>query len=66
MLSFGEPDTCSHFNGTGAAKTREAIAFCDRQLGRVIDWWEAEGLSNDIQLAVISDHAQSYSGFCSG
>lgn len=56
ILSFGEPDTCSHFNGTGAENTREVIAFCDRQLGRVIDWWGAEGLNNDVQIAVISDH----------
>ncbi|MCC8965370.1 alkaline phosphatase family protein [Bradyrhizobium sp. Pear76] len=56
ILSFGEPDTCSHFSGTGAEKTREVIAFCDKQLGRVIDWWEAEAHNNDVQIAVISDH----------
>lgn len=56
ILSYGEPDITSHFHGTGAASTREIIAFCDRQFGRVVDWWEAEGRAADVQLAVISDH----------
>lgn len=56
ILSYGEPDTCSHLNGTGAAKTREVIAFCDSQLGRVIDWWEAEGKEAGVQIIIVSDH----------
>lgn len=56
ILSFGEPDTCSHFNGTGAEKTREVIAYCDLQLGRLVDWWELEGRAAGVQLLVISDH----------
>src|SRR5690606_15100782 len=35
VLSYGEPDCCSHANGTGARKTREVIAYCDRQFGRL-------------------------------
>ncbi|QRM32395.1 alkaline phosphatase family protein [Microvirga sp. VF16] len=56
ILSYGEPDTCSHLNGTGASKTREVIAFCDRQLGRLIDWWEAEGKDAGVQIIIASDH----------
>ncbi|RWQ22715.1 alkaline phosphatase family protein [Mesorhizobium sp.] len=56
ILSYGEPDTCSHLNGTGAAKTRAVIAFCDQQLGRVIDWWEAEGRKVGVQIVIVSDH----------
>lgn len=56
ILSFGEPDTSSHLNGTGAPKTREIIAFCDRQLGRLIDWWEGEGRDAGVQIMVMSDH----------
>lgn len=56
ILSYGEPDTTSHFHGTGSATTREIIAYCDAQFGRVLDWWEAEGKSAGVQLMLISDH----------
>ncbi|NTE65089.1 alkaline phosphatase family protein [Agrobacterium tumefaciens] len=56
VLSYGEPDTASHFNGTGGAKTREAIAHCDAEFGRVLDWWEAEGRAAGVQIIVLSDH----------
>ncbi|PSH60850.1 alkaline phosphatase family protein [Phyllobacterium sophorae] len=56
VLSYGEPDTASHFNGTGGAKTRQAIAHCDAEFGRVLDWWEAEGRAKGVQVFVISDH----------
>lgn len=56
ILSYGEPDTTSHFHGTGAAATREVLAHCDRQLGRVLDWWDAEGYAAGVQIIVVSDH----------
>ncbi|MGZ9722717.1 alkaline phosphatase family protein [Rhizobium miluonense] len=56
VLSYGEPDTASHFNGTGGAKTREAIAHSDAEFGRVLDWWEAEGRAAGVQIIVLSDH----------
>ncbi|MER8670833.1 alkaline phosphatase family protein [Mesorhizobium sp. M0644] len=56
VLSYGEPDTASHFNGTGGANTRMAIAHCDREFGRVLDWWEAEGKADGVQIVVVSDH----------
>lgn len=56
ILSYGEPDTTSHFHGTGAERTREIIAHCDREFGRVLDWWEAEGRDRGVQLMAISDH----------
>ncbi|MBY5361907.1 alkaline phosphatase family protein [Rhizobium leguminosarum] len=56
ILSYGEPDTTSHFHGTGSRATRETIAFCDAQFGRVLDWWESEGRAADVQLIAISDH----------
>ncbi|MHC2296151.1 alkaline phosphatase family protein [Rhizobium mongolense] len=37
ILSYGEPDTTSHFHGTASPTTRETIAFCDGQFGRVLD-----------------------------
>lgn len=56
ILSYGEPDTTSHFHGTGSATTREIIAYCDAQFGRVLEWWEAEGRSAGVQLVLTSDH----------
>ncbi|QOZ33251.1 alkaline phosphatase family protein [Bradyrhizobium sp. CCBAU 53421] len=56
ILSFGEPDTSSHYSGIGAPKTLEAIGFVDGQFGRVLDWWEAEGISQDVHLILASDH----------
>ncbi|PZV37060.1 alkaline phosphatase family protein [Mesorhizobium kowhaii] len=56
VLSYGEPDVSSHFHGTGAEATRTIIAHCDRQFGRVLDWWEAEGRAEGVQIIAISDH----------
>ncbi|MGX5851623.1 alkaline phosphatase family protein [Mesorhizobium sp. PL10] len=56
ILSYGEPDVTSHFHGTGAEATRGIIAHCDRRFGRVLDWWEAEGRAEDVQIIAVSDH----------
>ncbi|MDL2409802.1 alkaline phosphatase family protein [Rhizobium calliandrae] len=56
ILSYGEPDVTSHFHGTGAEETLRIIAHCDRQFGRVLDWWEAEGRAGGVQLVAASDH----------
>jgi len=56
ILSYGEPDTASHWNGTGGDKTRAVIAHCDREFGRLLDWWEAEGRAAGVHLFAISDH----------
>lgn len=56
VLSYGEPDVCSHYHGTCAPKTRSMIAHCDGQFGRVLDWWETEGRQAGVQIIAISDH----------
>ncbi|MFE0018304.1 alkaline phosphatase family protein [Mesorhizobium sp. NPDC059054] len=56
VISYGEPDTCSHLNGTGAAATRKVIRHCDAEFGRILDWWEAEGRANGVQIIALSDH----------
>nr|WP_246574019.1 alkaline phosphatase family protein [Chelatococcus asaccharovorans] len=56
ILSYGEPDTTSHFHGTASATTRSVIELCDAQFGRILDWWEAEGQSDGVQLVILSDH----------
>ncbi|WP_348626655.1 alkaline phosphatase family protein [Mesorhizobium loti] len=56
IISYGEPDTTSHFHGTAAAATRDIISFYDAQFGRVLDWWEAEGRAAGVQIIIASDH----------
>ncbi|QOZ11783.1 alkaline phosphatase family protein [Bradyrhizobium sp. CCBAU 51765] len=56
ILSYGEPDVTSHFHGTAAEATRFIITHCDRQFGRVLDWWQAEGKQAGVQIFAISDH----------
>ncbi len=56
VLSYGEPDSCSHANGVGAAKTVAAIAHCDQEFSRVMDWWEAEGRAMGVHIVAVSDH----------
>lgn len=56
ILFYGEPDSSSHFNGILSEKTRSAIAACDRAFGRVLNWWEAEGRDQGVQLLTVSDH----------
>ncbi|MGK6316417.1 alkaline phosphatase family protein [Neorhizobium sp. DT-125] len=56
ILSYGEPDTTSHFHGTASPTTRGIIDFCDMQFGRILDWWEAEGQAAGVQLIILSDH----------
>jgi len=56
ILSYGEPDSTSHFHGTGSEVTRGIIAHCDRQFGRMLDWWEAEGRAGGVQIIAVSDH----------
>jgi arylsulfatase A-like enzyme len=56
ILSYNEPDFSSHYSGTAAPATLQAIAFADAQFGRVLDWWEAEGRQMGVQVIVASDH----------
>lgn len=56
ILSYGEPDTTSHFHGTGSRTTLDIIACCDREIGRLVDWWEVEGRAAGVQFVILSDH----------
>lgn len=56
LLWYSEPDLSSHFSGVGALETRTAIAHADREFGRILDWWEAEGRAQGVQILAVSDH----------
>lgn len=53
---IGEPDHSEHEFGLQADQTIAARKDADRVFGHILDWWEQEGRSQGIQLAVISDH----------
>ena len=56
ILWIGEPDHSSHEFGIYNEKTSQARKAADDAFKRVLDWWEAEGKTQGVQLAVISDH----------
>ncbi|UCI31692.1 alkaline phosphatase family protein [Mesorhizobium sp. B4-1-4] len=56
ILSFGEPDISSHYCGTAEQRTLEALAWTDREFGRVLDWFESEGKAKGVHLIAVSDH----------
>lgn len=53
---IGEPDHSEHEFGLQAPKTLAARTDADQVFGKILAWWEKEGRSQGIQLAVISDH----------
>ncbi|MBZ9603009.1 alkaline phosphatase family protein [Phyllobacterium chamaecytisi] len=56
ILSFGEPDISSHYCGTAEERTLQALAWTDREFGRVLDWFESEGRAQGVHLVAVSDH----------
>lgn len=58
LFWFNEPDIVYHAFGPLSAEAQLAINALDRQVGRLIDWWESEGRNEDVQLFIISDHGQ--------
>lgn len=58
LFWFNEPDIIYHAYGPFSAEAAEALKALDHQIGRLIDWWESEGLAAGVQLTIISDHGQ--------
>jgi arylsulfatase A-like enzyme len=53
ILWLVEPDTAYHYKGLQHTETDQAVATVDRQVGRILDWWESHP---EVQLLVVSDH----------
>lgn len=51
-------DTVGHLHGPGSGVYRAALRNVDRQIGRVCDWLEREGLLDRTYLVLVSDHGQ--------
>lgn len=58
LFWFNEPDIIYHAYGPFASETVLALYELDAQVGRLIDWWESEGVAAGAQISIISDHGQ--------
>ena len=56
ILWFSDPDSTYHYRGIGSPEAAEAMAEVDRQLGRILDWREAEGRVDRLNMIAVSDH----------
>lgn len=56
VLWFGEPDFSQHDFGIHSPEAKAARRDADKHFKRVLDWWEAEGREQGVQLVVMSDH----------
>ena len=56
ILWYGEPDVSYHSYGVGSPESKKVLSHVDAEFGRVIDWWNASGLRDSLQIIVMSDH----------
>ncbi len=56
VLWIGEPDHSSHELGLKSELTERARTHADKLFGRVLEWWEREERSRNVQLVTMSDH----------
>lgn len=56
ILWFSDPDSTYHYRGIGSADAMAAMEEVDRQLGRILDWREASGRSDSLNIVALSDH----------
>jgi predicted AlkP superfamily pyrophosphatase or phosphodiesterase len=56
ILWFSDPDTPYHYRGIESAEAAEAIRHADAALGRLLQWREASGRGETLQIIVLSDH----------
>ena len=58
LFWFNEPDVTYHAHGPFSSEAADALIALDRQVGRLIDWWDRDGRSAGVQLTILSDHGQ--------
>lgn len=59
VLWMNEPDASQHFYGLGAPEVDDAMRACDQALRHVLDGLDRQGLRDQFDLFVISDHGHS-------
>lgn len=53
---YSDPDGTAHAKGIGSAPAMEAINIVDREFGRVLEALEAQGLTENYNIIVSTDH----------
>lgn len=56
ILWFSDPDQSFHYLGIGSSEAAQAMRCVDEQIGRILAWREQAGLSERLNVMVVSDH----------
>lgn len=56
LLWYSDPDTTFHFRGIGSDAATAAIRHADAEFGRILDWRDASGQAESLQIVALSDH----------
>ncbi len=56
LLWYSDPDTTFHFRGIGSDAATAAIRHADAEFGRILDWRDATGQADSLQIVALSDH----------
>ncbi len=56
LLWYSDPDTTFHFRGIGSDAATTAIRHADAEFGRILDWRDATGEADSLQIVALSDH----------
>jgi arylsulfatase A-like enzyme len=59
VLWLNEPDASLHRYGLGSPEVREALEICDTVIGYLVQHLEQEGLRDQFNIIVVSDHGHS-------
>jgi hypothetical protein len=59
VLWLNEPDASLHRFGLGSPEVREALEICDTVIGYLLHHLEQEGLHDQFNIIVVSDHGHS-------
>jgi arylsulfatase A-like enzyme len=59
LMWISDPDTTAHTRGMGAGPTRDALTLVDMEIGRIEDTLKAQGLLNQTNFVITSDHGFS-------
>jgi hypothetical protein len=56
ILWFSDPDSPFHFRGIESPESTTAIRHADAAFARLLDWRQASGRADDLQIVALSDH----------
>lgn len=59
LIWLNEPDKTQHKTGFASDEAGAVFAGLNAIFARILDWWQAEGADDDVQLCVLSDHGHA-------